>query len=321
MIFADKLIMGIPLLPVGATPPSSYTTQTIHDLSNSASYEQGVFTESGWYRVKIGAADADSGDTQGRDGKGGYASTIFYAYSGTKYLLWGCNGRATGFPWPYGNAADGTITEAEDGDLGGAGGMGSNRTFTYGGTYNPSTGHTTGGTTVLAHGGPGGGSATGNGGLYQGTTVTWNGGAGAGFICGVDFMGAIATTETEAYTNANYSIDNILAMVLAGGGGSWGSSAGGGGGGAYGDGGNGYDWHASGGTVSANCAGGTGSDPTFGRGTDGLQGTVDASGTHNGNGGDGGWCIRNYTTNTFSSGTGVNSRPAAQVCILEKLIY
>lgn len=312
MIFADKLIMGSPILPIGMQPPATYTTQTMYDLSSTTNYVNGVFTESGWYRVKIGAADGYCNDDiySSRCGKGGYASAIFFAYKGEKFLLWGCDGVSTGFPWPYGNGPTssyaGPSVDPEDGDLGGGGGNGSAHTF-----YNTGSGN------VMGRGGPGGGGSTGNGGSYSGSGgVLWQGGAGAGFIGGINTVGIVPATETESYTHETFSINNVLTMVLAGGGGSWGSSAGGGGGGAWGNGGDGYVW----GTSSDFCIGGTGSSAVFGRGADGAQGTYN-NGLQNGYGGDGAWCVRDFTTETYTYGTGTNSRPAAQVCILEKLIY
>ena len=307
MIFADKLLMGVEMFPTGLTPPTSYTTQTIVDLSNTANYSQGTFAESGWYRVKIGAADGQPLEDSASiiPGKGGYASQIFYAFNGTKFLIWGCNGTATGYPWPQGNG-----NSSDYGILGGGGAGAWFSTYTTGGHIDPHTGRIVGSTTIVTSGGYGGGSPTGNGGTRQsGESTTYfgtEGGAGAGFICGLDITGTTLVTETESFSDHTFSVNSVIAMVLAGGGGGCTGHAGAGGG-AYGNGGttdNDYN----------NRGPGTGpGDESFGRG-----GNTPGSGGH---GGDGAWCVRDYSTGTFSFGTGINSRPAAQVCILEKLIY
>lgn len=308
MIFADKLIMGTKMFPTGLTPPSSYSLQTLVTLSNTASYQTGTLASSGWYRVQIGAADGvpTSGSGTMIPGYGGYASQIFYAFSGTKYIIWGCNGPTTGYPWPAGNG-----NTDDYGLLGGGGGRSSWTTTTSGGHFNPQTGTIVGQTTIVTSGSNGGGSATGNGGVngtgetsvYYGT----GGGGGAGFVCGVDWPGVNASPETEAFSDHTFSVDNVTTMVLAGGGaGCEGHS--GGGGGAYGNGG-------------AAAQPRTGYGPGTGPGGTTIGKGADGSSVNGGNGADGAWCIRDYSTNTFTSGTGQHSRPSAQICVLQKLIY
>lgn len=325
MIFADKLIMGVNMFPTGIGLPGSYTTQTIVSLSGSATYRTGVLSDTGWYRVKIGAAD---GGTAINAGKGGYASQIFYAYSGTKYIIWGCHGATTGYPNPSGNGGDSTTsaTPATSGALGGGGAQGGGRTYVF---FNPNQ-------TIVAYGGPGGGSAMGNGGASNSSAAP-SGGAGSGFICGMDKMGTTLATETESFSDTAFSVDSVIAMVLAGGGGANGGSGGGGGGGAWGNGGDGASWtgQAVGSSTvwsPSTIPGATGPGGTsFGAGTSGTNRYMtktSAAGVSpptysstGGDGGNGGWCIRDYSTNTFSSGSGANGRTSAEICVLEKLIY
>ena len=288
-MFPKKLLFGTSGYPVNINPPSSFTTQTVVDLSSQATYATGTIPSTGWYRAKIGAADGDA-DT------GGYAEQIFYAYNGSKYLIWGCNGTSTGYPWPSGNGGDDSY-----GILGGGGAT------SISGLVN----------NVQKIGGKGGGSATGNG--ISGSASLTDSGAGCGIICGIDEIDPNITTQTESFADHTFSVDTVVAMVLAAGGGGQGNGTGvgaasagggGGGGGAYGDGGRAYV------TFSDRNLPGTGpGGQTLGTGGNGQGGAV----IHNG--GLGAWCIRDYSTNTFTSGTGPNSRPAAQVCILEKLIY
>lgn len=291
MFLSKKLLAAVPEFPIGMTPPSSYTTQTIVDLSNTESYQSGVFSESGWYRVSIGGADGRSTSTTATNGQGGYASQIFFAYSGTKYIIWGANQNKCGYP----NTAAYNL-------LGGTGGRG--------------RGHTSSG--ITKRGGAGGGSPT-----EGGSTLAPMAGAGAGFVCGMDETVSGVATETESFSDPGYfSVDTVFTMVLAGGGGAAGmdatsgsvSTAGGGGGGAWGNGGTGGAIPS----LGNGSAGGTGPGGTSGAGVNGQDSVYNGRA---GSGGDGGWAIRDYTTNTFSYGTGTNSRPAAQVCILEKLIY
>lgn len=301
MIFADKLIMGVEMFPTGLTPPTSYTTQTIVNLSGTASYYVGVINDCGWYRIRVGAADGAAGSSDAiTPGCGGYATKIFYAFTGAKYLIWGAHETTTGYPWPQGNGNEDGL-----GILGGGGGRSVWTTVTSGGHFNPQTGTIVGQTTIVTAGAQGGGSPTGNGGTETpGTYVGTKGGGGAGFVCGIDFMGTTATSETEAFSDHTFSVDSVIAMVLAGGGGGC-SGYGGGGGGAWGNGGNGANpWSGY----------GPGTGPG---GTTGVGGTAPGAG----NGGDGAWAIRDYSTNTFSYGTGINGRPATEVCVLEKLIY
>ena len=318
-MFADKLLMGVNMFPTGITPPTSYTTQTIVNLTGTASYYVGVITDTGWYRARIGAAD---GGGAGSPGYGGYASEIFYAYSGSKYLIWGCHGQNTGYPWPD----NGPYSEVA-GALGGGGATGDGRTWRYGGTYSAQHGGMINQTTVITYGGGGGGSPKGNGHVSTAGSGTGTiGGGGAGFICGMDFMGTTAASETEAFSDHTFSVDSVVAMVLAGGGGGQSPSGSGGGGGAWGDGGNAGGWSATMiGTSTVydirSIPGGTGPGGANGKGTNGSNGNVSSSGTTIAPGGNGGWAIRDYSTNTFSYGTGINGRPATEVCVLEKLIY
>lgn len=132
---------------------------------------------------------------------------------------------------------------------------------------------------------PGGGGAGGNGTAY-------GGGGGAGFIAGIN---TYQPTTTESWTvdtdTFHFSVDTVVAMVLCGGGGAGAGegflSDAGGGGGAWGDGGD-----------NRNRQGGAGpGGDTFGRGGNSTAGT----------GGAGAWCIRDYSTNTFLSGTGTGT--------------
>lgn len=286
-MFPKKLLFGTSGYPVNINPPSSFTTQTVVDLSDQATYATGTIPSTGWYRAKIGASDGEANT-------GGYAEQIFYAYNGSKYLIWGCNGTSTGYPWPSGSGGDSSY-----GILGG------------GGANSLSGTHRVGQTTVTYVGGRGGGSATGNG----QTSSKGNSGSGCGIICGIDEMDPNIVTQTEGFTDHTFSVDTVIAMVLAAGGGGHGDhpyetspGGGGGGGGAYGDGGRGYS------SSSSNQPGTGPGGQDFGKGGNGTNGAVY-------NAGLGAWAIRDYSTNTFTSGTGPNSRPAAQVCVLEKLIY
>lgn len=302
MFFSRKLLAAVPEFPIGMTPPNSYTTQTIVDLSNSATYQTGVFSDTGWYRVKIGAADGQNASSAS-GGKGGYASKIFFAYSGTKYIIWGCNGVSTGYPNPSNK-------------LGGAGGDGRGYSWHVPAPIN----------VVRIAGGWGGGSATSNGSAASAVFYgSHSGGAGAGFVCGMDETTSGVSTETETFNEAgHFSVDTVFTMVLAGGGGGAGAdknayssgsdtTGGGGGGGAWGDGGTG----GSSGSHGDGASGTAGPGETSGKGANAGSSTSSSAGA----GGNGGWAIRDYTTNTFSYGSGTNGRPAAQVCILEKLIY
>lgn len=313
MMFADKLLQAVNLFPTGLTPPSNYTAQTIVNLSWDASYSQGIFTESGWYRVQISGYDGN-----GATSSGGRIVHVFYAYSGTKYLIWGCYGENTGYPVPSGNGGTKPGLTGEDGILGGGGASGVDHNFVF---YNPNQ-------TIMGHGSGGGGSPTGNGGV---NSTTYKGGGGCGFICGVDEIGTTLATQTEAFIDPNYagfSVDSVTTMVLGAGGGGYGSAGCGGGGGAYGNGGNTLSYALTPQTFS----GGTGpGGALFGAGADGTKTSViktSASGvtpatydTIAGHGGDGAWCVRDYSTNTFTSGTGQGSPINNGVCLLEKLIY
>ena len=307
MFFSRKLLPSIYLYPSGMNVPSSFTTQEVVNLSNTASYQIGTIASTGWYRVKIGAADG----TGEKAGKGGYATKTFFAYNGSKYLIWGCNGKNTGYPTPSGSGG------SENGILGGGGANGGSRTFQF---VNPNA-------NIITHGGMGGGSAAGNG----ATDSYSSGGAGCGFICGIDANSMDEIFTSESFSNSGFSVESVMLMVLAGGG-AGSSSAGAGGGGAWGNGGHGTGWDDSIAHAPILIDGGTGpGGTTFGMGTDGEAFTMtrtSASGVTpatyqrtGGQGGNGAWCIRDFTTSSFTSGTGTNSRPAAQVCILEKLIY
>lgn len=141
-----------------------------------------------------------------------------------------------------------------------------------------------GGGTGPGRSGGGGGGAGGNGG--NGQYKSGDGGGGAGLIAGLNLY---QPTPTESWSDGDFSVDTVECMLLAGGGGGGAgdendSRSGGGGGGAWGNGGNGYTY-----------SGGTGpGGATFGGGD---------TGKHFGGGGAGAWCIRNYTTSTFKSGT------------------
>lgn len=144
-----------------------------------------------------------------------------------------------------------------------------------------------GGGTGQGRSGAGGGGAAGNGGnpVYRGGA----GGGGVGFLAGLN---TYQPSKTEEWSHAGFSVDTVECMVLCGGGGGGcgneGYRSGGGGGGAWGNGGNGVAY-----------AGGTGpGSSTFG---------VGASTGQYGPGANGAWCIRDYTTNTFTSGTGAGT--------------
>ena len=142
-----------------------------------------------------------------------------------------------------------------------------------------------GGGTGQGRSGGGGGGAAGNGGMNEYRSGV--GGGGAGFIAGIN---TYQPTKTESWSHAGFSVDTVECMVLCGGGGGGpgneGYRSGGGGGGAWGNGGGGVAY-----------GGGAGPGGTsFGMG---------ASSAHYANGANGAWCIRDYTTNTFTSGVGV----------------
>ena len=135
--------------------------------------------------------------------------------------------------------------------------------------------------------------------------VSWNesgGGGGAGFIAGINGKDL---SSTESWTVGNFSVDSVLAMVLAGGGGgnvrdNGEPRTGGAGGGAWGNGGDGY-----------NVSGGSGpGGNTFGKG--GSTGTSSWAGSA-----AGAWCLRDFTSNTFESGVGIKTGSSLSIGTVE----
>lgn len=158
-----------------------------------------------------------------------------------------------------------------------------------------------GGGTGQGRSGAGGGGAAGNGGagVYRGGA----GGGGAGFIAGLN---TYQPSKTEEWSHAGFSVDTVECMILCGGGGGGcgneGYRSGGGGGGAWGNGGNGVAYGGGAGPGGA----------TFGMG--------DSSGQY-GAGANGAWCIRDYTTNTFTSGTGAATTGLPQGTVRLDAVY
>lgn len=158
-----------------------------------------------------------------------------------------------------------------------------------------------GGGTGQDRSGGGGGSAAGNGGA--GEYRSGFGGGGAGFIAG---MNTYQPSKTEGWSHAGFSVDTVECMILCGGGGGGrgneGHRSGGGGGGAWGNGGNGFTYDGGAGPGGA----------SFGAG---------ASTGKYGPGANGAWAIRDYTTNTFTSGTGAATIGLPQGTVSLEAVY
>lgn len=155
--------------------------------------------------------------------------------------------------------------------------------------------------------GANGSNGSGGGAACDGAHGIYDGGGGAGCVLGftsnVNFNKSNQTsnsTTDKSLTLGDYTITHIYAMILCGGSGAGSSRSAGvtpttstygaAGGGAWG----------SGGTLSGHqnvppFVGPGGS--TFGKGGDATDGTY-------ANGGDGAWAVIDYSTGTFSSGTG-----------------
>lgn len=258
-------------IPVSIPKPTDLNDLTLIDSVTGNSNKTGTITKKGWYLVKVRAA---TGDGQGSTANGGstggcISDAIVYLFENSEYLMWGASRMYTGYPVPSGNASFQNFTaKVESGKLGGAG--------AHGVSWNESGG--------------GGGSAGGCGSNIH--TDGGSGGGGAGFIAGINGKDL---SSTESWTVGNFSVDSVLAMVLAGGGGgnvgdNGEPRTGGAGGGAWGNGGDGY-----------NVSGGSGpGGNTFGKG--GSTGTSSWAGSA-----AGAWCLRDFTSNTFESGVGIKT--------------
>lgn len=168
------------------------------------------------------------------------------------------------------------------------------------GATNRYTGYPTPSTVLGGNGGQvtwteagGGGGGAGNHGGHVHSDGGWGGG-GTGCIIGIDKTKSDGTTLTESWNHAGFSVQSVECMILAGGGG--GNSGdngeprpGGAGGGAWGNGGN----------------------NSYANGSSGPGGTSFGCGASNpgywAGPGAGAWCVRDYSTSTWSSGTGVKS--------------
>lgn len=270
--------------PVQVQPPESITsTTTIYRTSNTAAtaeYKILTIVKAGWYIM--GAYGSTGGKWAGAGGgAGGARQALVYLYEGSKVLMWGAqdcgvsgHNTRTGYPIPTGNGAAG----AGSGQYGALGGGGATP-----GNYGEDGG--------------GGGGAGGNGGNehYDGGY----GGGGAGIIAGLDTV----LDHTESFACGDiYSVKTVIAMVLGGGGGGGCGDnntprVGGAGGGAWGNGGSitGTGW-----------AGGGGPGGTFGAG----QSKTNAN--YSG-GSAGGWCVRDFSTGLFESGTGYTNNAIGSV--------
>ena len=137
---------------------------------------------------------------------------------------------------------------------------------------------------------------------FSGDFLDGSGGGGAGFIAGINGKDL---SSTESWTVGDFSVDSVLAMVLAGGGGGKTGDngeprTGGAGGGAWGNGGDGY-----------NVSGGSGpGGNTFGKG--GSTGTSYWAGSA-----AGAWCLRDFTSNTFESGVGIKTGSSLSIGTVE----
>lgn len=312
MLYSKKLLIKPYELPVILTPPTEFTTELLVDITGVATSRTGTIDENGWYRVRVGAADSEGTYHGGGSGVAGYAEKIFYAYTGSKYLIWSSSGLNTGYPWPKGN-----------------GGVAGSYPLGGGGKRYVGFNYSDAGTKGYFESGGGGGSPTGNGGPgvdksghdEHGASGGADGGGGAGFICGID----AGEVLSESFADGTFSVDSVITMVLAGGAGGQASDegsyrSGGGGGGAWGNGGECYtrgswwdpsQWQHSAGTYIQSYNGGTGPGGSQGQG---------GYGNRYGPSGDGAWAIRDFSTDTFSYGLGGNGRPRASYCTLEKLI-
>lgn len=261
----------LPVLPEQPTAP--YELSLIEQISkSSATNKTGVLPLEGWYLASWRANTGGAGEGQG-GATGGSSFAIFYAYEGASYLMW--SSKASG---RNNNIGATGYPGAETSNLGGRGGSSSDES-----------------------GGGGGGPAIRSAG---GHSDAGGGGSGVGIIIGMNARKVYNNTgrALESWAVGSFGVNTVLAMFLAGGGGggsgnngSW--RCGGPSGGAWGNGGKGI------------IHGGLTENNTFGPGGYTFGAGLDAAGKYGGPL-NGAWCQRNFTTNEFTFGTGVNTAPS-----------
>ena len=267
MFLSKRLLTDTLVLPVLLEPPTNISDRTLITEVSGNSREVVTILESGWYYIEVGASTGHRGQTTA--GVGGRCSGAVYIYAHSKVLIWSALSHLTGYIAPTGT---GGVRTSINGQAGALGGGGACRTNT--------------------DSGGGGGGAGGNGGVNH-SSDDWGyggrGGGGAGAIIGIDKKIPNATY----WSHGGFFCKSVIAMFLAGGGGGGAADngiprSGGGGGGAWGNGG---------GRANTNTGGGAGPGGIdFGKGANGK-------GNYKG-GGDGAWCIRDFSQNNFVFGTG-----------------
>lgn len=272
-------------LPTIEPFPSSYTESQVAraDGANNTIYTVPL---DGYYRVQVSGSGGQTAYGNANLSYAGGTNQIVYLYKGTKCLLWGAsagNPAYTGYPSPGDTSLGGTGATGYTGDESGSGG--------------------------------GGAASNGSSAPYNGGA----GGAGAGFLAGLPANVSVPY-KTHQESTWNYGVDsnrdwsvggftvgNLYCYILCGGSGgncsdNGGSRAGGGGGGAFGSGGNTYN----------NISGTAGPGNGWGKGADSARYAK---------GGDGAWCIMDFSRNLWGWGTGGGvSSSNNGYCILTRII-
>lgn len=277
-------------IPTKKPIPSSYTEVQVA-RTDGANYTIYTVPEDGFYRVQVSAGAGGTAYGNTNLSYAGGTNQIVYLYKGTQCLLWSGTGGGNGDT--DGSAAGVTGYPAPTNDLGATG-------------PDRQAGES---------GGAGGGAA--NHGLY-GTYQGGHGGAGSGFLAGLPSTTTVpyithkesawdyAVDTNRDWTAGSYSVSNLYCYILCGGSGGNSSDngdtrSGGAGGGAFGNSGMAYDWQAI-----------HGPGGTWGQGENGVR---------YGKGGNGAWCIMDFSRNQWNwgYGTGVSSGNNGY-CILTRLV-
>ena len=258
--------------PTTQTVPSSYLETEVARV-DGANYTIYTVPEDSFYKVEVSGGAGGTAYRNYTIKNAGGTTQIVFLYKGTKCLLWSGSGGGAG-------------------DVSGS---------SAGQTGYPNPGDSLGGTapnyTSGESGGPGGSAS--NHGVY-GTYQGGHGGGGAGFLAGTDhpvwhYEHNESEWEYPIHTDrdweaGDYSVDNLYCYILCGGSGGNCSNngdhrCGGPGGGAYGN--SGSNTYSGGVT--------TGPGGNWGKGEN--AGRYSA-------GGDGAWCIMDFSRNQWAWGTG-----------------
>lgn len=95
MALYKKILPETKVMPVPFSPSGSTTGQLMKRVEGAQCYIFDIPDDAeGWYRVKVKAASG-SGNYSGAEG---YAEKVIYLWAGSRVVIWGAAGRATGYP-------------------------------------------------------------------------------------------------------------------------------------------------------------------------------------------------------------------------------